>query len=358
MIVVESYIKDLLFEKECVILPKFGALLSSYKSAYYNSIKSTYYPPSKNIAFNASLTNNDWLLADTISTSESISKEEALELVEAYVATIQTEIQEGKSYKIESIGTFMLNKEGGISFLPTTNSNYFEESYGLESIQISKVQSEEKPTELIKRTKTNKQNTPMAENKKVEEKEKQSPFFIIAPILLLLIAGGAFTWFMVDKTSFKNVASFGFAKKDVQTELVADDSEENSHESDEHASTEESQDWADTHGEDEHHAEATGEEGHDWHDEHATEVHTETEHHDTHAEVAQVENGSYHIVAGAFEIEDNATSFAQNIKGAKIIKGKKYNMVIVGSYDSEESAKSALTSLQSEHGSGLWIFNN
>lgn len=360
MIAIENYIQDLLFEKECVILPQFGALLSSYKSAYYNSIKSTYYPPSKNIAFNAALTNNDWLLADTISSSENISKEEALTVIENYVKQIQAEIHSNQSHKIDGIGTFMLNKEGAITFLPSINSNFFEESFGLEPIQVSKIQTDEKSEQIIKHTKLNKDNTIMAENKKVEENEKQSSFFIIAPILLLLIAGGAFTWFMVDKPSFKNAASFGFVEG-TQTELIAEHNEEDPHDVDSHTNSEEdNHDWADnTH--DEHNEESSHEGDADWHSENDNDTHEEVEHEekshteDTHVEVS--EDGSYHVVAGAFGVEENATSFAENIQGAKIIRGNRYHMVVVGSYDSESDAMNALPSLQSTHGSGLWIFN-
>ena len=70
-----QYISDLLYRYECVTLPHFGAFLSHPISARINEATSDFYPPQKQLSFNAQLQSNDGLLASYISDVENISFE-------------------------------------------------------------------------------------------------------------------------------------------------------------------------------------------------------------------------------------------------------------------------------------------
>ena len=86
--VVENYIKDLLFRVDCVVIPEFGGFIMQYESSYIHPVKNIFQPPKKKIAFNESLKSNDGLLIHEIQVGEAISKEEANGLVADFVENI------------------------------------------------------------------------------------------------------------------------------------------------------------------------------------------------------------------------------------------------------------------------------
>ena len=56
---VPSYISDLLFLHDCVILPEFGGFVGNITAAQLNKSTGELTPPSKQILFNNNLTNNE-----------------------------------------------------------------------------------------------------------------------------------------------------------------------------------------------------------------------------------------------------------------------------------------------------------
>ncbi|NLA48282.1 MAG: hypothetical protein GX876_02335, partial [Bacteroidales bacterium] len=60
---ITSFIRELLFSHDCVIVPGFGGFVGNYAPARIDRATSTFYPPSKQISFNRNLRNNDGLLA-------------------------------------------------------------------------------------------------------------------------------------------------------------------------------------------------------------------------------------------------------------------------------------------------------
>ena len=62
----ETYISDLLYRYECVVIPDFGAFLTQPVSARIDESNFTFYPPKKELSFNEQLKNNDGLLAKYI----------------------------------------------------------------------------------------------------------------------------------------------------------------------------------------------------------------------------------------------------------------------------------------------------
>ena len=68
-----SYINDLLYRYDCVIVPNFGGFITNKVSAKINENTNSIYPPSKKISFNKHLNVNDGLLVNYVATSENIS---------------------------------------------------------------------------------------------------------------------------------------------------------------------------------------------------------------------------------------------------------------------------------------------
>ncbi|MBV1923780.1 MAG: SPOR domain-containing protein, partial [Flavobacteriaceae bacterium] len=90
-----SYINDLLFRYECVIIPGFGAFLTQYHSAKIDEISNTFTPPGKLVSFNRQLQTNDGLLANYIATIEKCSYETSLQRIRNFTGKLSLQLSEG-----------------------------------------------------------------------------------------------------------------------------------------------------------------------------------------------------------------------------------------------------------------------
>jgi nucleoid DNA-binding protein len=134
---ITSFIRELLFSHDCVIVPGFGGFVGNYAPARIDRATSTFYPPSKQISFNRNLRNNDGLLAGRISEHQQISFNDSVSLIEEFVSDIRTRLERKEKVVFENIGFFSVNHEGSIQFEPEGNVNFHRSSFGLESFQFS-----------------------------------------------------------------------------------------------------------------------------------------------------------------------------------------------------------------------------
>ena len=141
---ITTYINDLLYRYECVIIPGFGALLTQYHSARIDSETHTLYPPSKTLSFNRQLQTNDGLLANYIASVEKCSYESSLQKLRNYTKKLSIQLTEGATVSLSNIGDFHLNDENSVQFLPSLNQNFNTTSFGLSSVGISKVSRQKK----------------------------------------------------------------------------------------------------------------------------------------------------------------------------------------------------------------------
>ena len=84
--VIEDYIKDLLYRYDCVIIPNFGGFVTNKISAQIHKDSNTFHPPTKQIGFNVNLIHNDGLLANYIASSENISFDQATSKIKVTVS--------------------------------------------------------------------------------------------------------------------------------------------------------------------------------------------------------------------------------------------------------------------------------
>ena len=137
-----TYISDLLYRYECVIIPGFGAFLAHRTSAYHDTEKNVFFPPKKRISFNAQLKENDGLLADYVAKAENLSYSEALAKVQVYAYSLETRILNGETILLDKIGSLSKNETSQIKFEPVTVTNYLTDSFGLASFQTTPVTRE------------------------------------------------------------------------------------------------------------------------------------------------------------------------------------------------------------------------
>ena len=133
-----NYINDLLYRYDCVIIPGFGGFVTNKIGAKLNSDSHTFYPPTKQIAFNSHLKHNDGLLANYIASTAEISFEEACATISIAVQKWQKELQNTK-IQLDNLGTISLNEKQQIIFEPNKDINFLTASFGLSSVASSSV---------------------------------------------------------------------------------------------------------------------------------------------------------------------------------------------------------------------------
>lgn len=133
---VDQHISELLIDHDCVIVPSFGGFLASYQHATIHPTHHTFSPPSKIIAFNIFLTQNDGLLANHLAGQVHVPYNEALREILAFVQHCQKELNEGKKIILERIGSFYFDKEKNLQFEPFKQFNYLQEAYGCGAVQF------------------------------------------------------------------------------------------------------------------------------------------------------------------------------------------------------------------------------
>lgn len=127
----EHYISDLLYRYECVIVPGFGAFLTQYQGARVDEDLLVCYPPQKKVSFNAQLTDTDGLLANYIATTDQISHEQANHKISSYVRFLFDNLHHGKTISLHNIGTLYLNNGANLQFDPLDQNNFLTSSFGL-----------------------------------------------------------------------------------------------------------------------------------------------------------------------------------------------------------------------------------
>ena len=127
-----NFIYSLLLENETVIIPGFGAFVSTYKPAEIleNEIK----PPSKEVTFTQKIRNNDGMLAEIIARKAKISQSYAMKRIEKARENMLYALDKGETVIVENIGILVYNENNEIQFTPFQDENLLLDSFGLESI--------------------------------------------------------------------------------------------------------------------------------------------------------------------------------------------------------------------------------
>ncbi|WP_417884657.1 SPOR domain-containing protein [Zunongwangia sp.] len=134
-----KHIQDLLYRYECVIVPGFGAFLSQREAAVINNETNTLLPPKKTISFNRQLLKNDGLLANYITEVERVSYSTALTIIADFVHQIEVSLKTERKADLENIGQFSISEEDTLQFEPYNTVNYLTDAFGLANVQATKI---------------------------------------------------------------------------------------------------------------------------------------------------------------------------------------------------------------------------
>ncbi len=106
MINLTEHIAYLISRHDCVIMPGLGALISRRVPAHFDSVRSTYLPPRRELTFNATINVTDGLLASSVSRKERIPYVKAAEAVEMEMDSLRHQLDLDGELIIPRIGRF------------------------------------------------------------------------------------------------------------------------------------------------------------------------------------------------------------------------------------------------------------
>ncbi|MFA5619543.1 MAG: SPOR domain-containing protein [Weeksellaceae bacterium] len=142
----ENYISTLLYQHDCVTVPGFGAFIGQKLNAVYEPENSVFSPPSKKIAFNSALINNDGLLVQAVAVGRNISYEQAMQEVGDVVNFWKNHLNANAGLNLPGLGLISKNSEGKLEFMPG-HPNFLPEAYGLERVKSEYILTEAIPTD-------------------------------------------------------------------------------------------------------------------------------------------------------------------------------------------------------------------
>ncbi len=303
---IATYISDLLYRYECVILPGFGAFLTQKVSAQFNEKEQNFYPPKKKISFNSQLTKNDGLLANYIAEVENLGYKQAIYKIEEYVVQLHLQLEREKSFSLKNIGTIDLSQEGKIQFSPLLSSNFLSASFGLAQIPASGVTREE----LKKQVEALEEKAPILFTPERRNKVSYLKYAAIG-LLALGLSGIAGLKLYSNQVTDHNLAEQQAAESQLQQKIQK-----------------------------------------------ATFVIDNPLPEITFTVTNQ--SGNYHIVAGAFRVEENAHQKVEELRTAghkaRYIGENRYGLhqVVFSSFQSRRDAINALRAIQKTD-SGSWL---
>lgn len=134
-----NFVKDLLHEHDCVIVPGFGGFVANKEPSRIDQVSHIITPPRKHLVFNQNLKTNDGLLANRIAEQLKISYADALNTIDESVSKTRDLLQDKKLIAIELFGSFRLNADANYVFLPDNQNNYLHSSFGLMPLQAEPV---------------------------------------------------------------------------------------------------------------------------------------------------------------------------------------------------------------------------
>lgn len=142
------YISELLFANDCVIIPGLGGFVANTRSAFLNPAQHTFTPPSRRLAFNASLRTNDGLLVNYVSRREGIPYGDAFAAVKVWVEDTIGRLQTGEQVWVHQIGSLSFDNEQRIQFEPDLTTNYLTDAFGLVSIHSPAIRRDDQPAKV------------------------------------------------------------------------------------------------------------------------------------------------------------------------------------------------------------------
>jgi hypothetical protein len=126
-----TFLEHLLYEHECVIIPHFGGFVVNAEDFSFDEIEGRIHPKKKCIAFNEKLKTDDRFLSTEWAKERHISAKEASAEICSFSKELKSLLISQQEVRVGVLGSFSLNQEKRISFLPNPEFNADLAVFGL-----------------------------------------------------------------------------------------------------------------------------------------------------------------------------------------------------------------------------------
>ncbi|WP_371736640.1 SPOR domain-containing protein [Cellulophaga sp. HaHaR_3_176] len=215
MMRLEHYIEELLYRYNCVIVPEFGAFLTQNKSAYIKDDTHTFYPPSKVLSFNKLLVSNDGLLVSYIADAEKTTYDDVLQRLAVLTKKWEKQLQNSERLVLDNIGEFWIGKEGKLLFEPSKRVNYLTTSFGLSSCVSSEITREILKDQIVELE----EEIPFIITPEQREKKSFRPFLKYAAVAFLTLSLGLTGFRYYTENNSNQVLAHQDAQKEVSRHI-------------------------------------------------------------------------------------------------------------------------------------------
>ncbi|MFH0761821.1 MAG: hypothetical protein V2A67_09995 [Bacteroidota bacterium] len=137
-------IRDLLFNGESVTLPGLGTLQVHYHPAEIKRGLDYLIPPSGEMVFDFSQSQNNGFLEGYIIRLSGCSPEEARIHIEALTEPVWIKLRQGKPAAVAGLGTFTHDQHGRVFFESDAALNLCPDAYGLTPCRMSPISNDRK----------------------------------------------------------------------------------------------------------------------------------------------------------------------------------------------------------------------
>ena len=133
------YLRKLLLEHDCAIIPDFGGFVMQRHAARHATADQQMLPPLKTVGFNALLRTEDGLLAHEVCKSRHISYAQAADFVQQCVRDMKRDLMRGLEVKFDGVGCIQLSTDGNYDFSPEPQINLTPEYYFLTPFALKEI---------------------------------------------------------------------------------------------------------------------------------------------------------------------------------------------------------------------------
>lgn len=134
-----EHIEYLITCHDCVVVPGWGAFIANYDASTYDATKNVMARPRRSIGFNASVSHNDGLLAQSLMRREGIGYNAAMKFIADSVTTFRQQLSLDSEVSMGRLGYFRRNEGRFIEFVPFYHANGSDQFYGLGDLEIKDV---------------------------------------------------------------------------------------------------------------------------------------------------------------------------------------------------------------------------
>jgi hypothetical protein len=145
----DTYIAELLYDYDCVIIPQLGGFVTNYRPARIDEKSGAAHPAGKDIRFNRNLTKNDGLLTQAFAHAEGWTFEQANAHIKTSVEEYLQKLNDGIKVKFKKIGVLYLDEHRNFRFEPSNDQNFLKSAIGFESFALPPLVEARKTPEIL-----------------------------------------------------------------------------------------------------------------------------------------------------------------------------------------------------------------